>query len=223
MKLYGALASPYVARVLLFADIKGITVPLEEPIGGGIKSPEFLALSPMGRMPILDLGGKALAESEIICEYLNDLHPDAPGLPADPFQRNQARLLSRIVDLYMSQSTTSLFRNMNPADRDQAAVDAAGESLAQAAGYLEHFMGPGPLAVGAEPTLADASMAPYLSLMSRAILPAFPGIADPIQGDGRLAQWWHAVSNDATLKSGLDAYAEAVDAFIKMIRSRQGG
>jgi glutathione S-transferase len=223
MKLYGSLASPYVARVTMFAGIKGVEMPLAEPIGGGIKSPEFLALSPMGRMPILDLGGQALAESEIICEYLNDLHPDKPGLPADPFERNRARLLSRIVDLYLAPNTGDLFRNMNPAERDQAAVDEAAESFAKACGYLEHFMGPGPLAVASDPTLADCSMAPYMGLMSKAVLPAFPDIPDPIKTDGKLGAWWHAVSVDPILKPMIEEHGVAVDGFVKMLRARQAG
>lgn len=222
MKLYGSLASPYVARVTMFASLKGVEVPLAEPIGGGIKSPEFLALSPMGRMPILDLGGTALAESEIICEYINDLHPDKPGLPADPLERNRARLLSRIVDLYLAPTTRGLFVNMNPAERDQAAVDEAGANYAQACGYLEHFMGAGPLAVGAEPSLADCSMAPYLRLMGRAILPAFPEISDPIESDGKLGTWWQAVNANASLQPLIQEYEVAVDGFIKMLRERQG-
>ena len=224
MKLYGSLASPYVARVTMFAALKGVELPVSEPIGGGIKSPEFLALSPMGKMPILDLGdGKVLAESEIICEYLNDLHPDAGGMPADPFERNRARLLSRIVDLYVSPNTRGLFGNMNPAERDQAAVDTAGENFANGCAYLEHFMGPGPLAVAAEPSLADCSMASYLCLMSKAVLPAFPEIADPLKSGGKLGNWWQAVSSHDVLKPMIKEYGEAVDAFVKMLRARQAG
>lgn len=224
MKLYGALASPYVARCMLYAGIKGIELLLEEPPGGSVKSPEYLALSPIARMPVLDLGGgKVLAESEVICEYLQDLHPDEPGLPADPFERNRARLLSRIVDLYLAPTTRGLFGNMNPAERDQAAVDEAGEQYTQACGYLEHFMGPGPLALNDAPTLADAAMAPYLSLMSRAILPAFAEITDPLKVDGRLGEWWHALSGDAVCGPLVEDYGIAVEAFIKMLRARQAG
>jgi len=224
MKLYGSLASPYVARVTMFGALKGVDIPVSEPVGGGIKSPEFLALSPMGKMPILDLGdGRVLAESEVICEYLNDLHPDKGGMPADPFERNRARLLSRIVDLYVSPITGGLFGNMNPAARDQAVVDTASENLAKAGGYLEHFMGAGPLAVAAEPSLADCSMATYLSLMSRAILPAFPEIRDPLKSDGKLGHWWKAVSADPVLKPMMEEYEVAVDAFVKMLRARQAG
>ncbi len=220
MKLYGALASPYVARVVLFARLKGADLALEDPPGGSVKSPEYLALSPIARMPVLDVDGRALAESEVICEYLQDLHPDKPGLPADAFERNRARLLSRIVDLYLAPTTRGLFGNMNPAERDQAVVDEAGGSFTQACGYLEHFMGPGPLALADAPTLADAAMAPYLSLMSRVVLPAFPDIADPLKTDGRLGEWWHALSSNSVCGPFIKEYDVALDAFIKMLRSR---
>ena len=224
MKLYGSLASPYVARVVLFAGIKGVKLKPEDPPGGSVKSPEFLALSPIGRMPALEVGrGKVLAESEIICEYLQDLHPDKPGLPADPFERNRARLLSRVVDLYVAPTTRGLFVNMNPAQRDQAVVAESGKGFADACRYLEHFMGSGPLAVGKSPTLADAAMAPYLSLMSKAILPAFKEIADPIKSDGRLGEWWHALSGDAVCGPVIKDYGAAVDAFVKKLRAGQRG
>ena len=38
MKLYGALASPYVARVAMFASLKGIDLPMESPPGGANSS-----------------------------------------------------------------------------------------------------------------------------------------------------------------------------------------
>ena len=74
MKLYGSLASPYVARVVLFARLKGITLEPQMP-EGGIKSPDYLSKNPMGKMPVLEVSGMALPESEVICEFLEDLHP----------------------------------------------------------------------------------------------------------------------------------------------------
>ena len=59
MKLYGAIASPYVARVVMYAKIKGVDLPLMEA-PGGIKSPEYLKLNPIGKMPTLDLDGQGL-------------------------------------------------------------------------------------------------------------------------------------------------------------------
>jgi len=54
MKLYGGLASPYVARVVLFARLKGIALAPQMP-AGGIKTPEYLAKNPMGKMPVLEV------------------------------------------------------------------------------------------------------------------------------------------------------------------------
>ena len=86
MKLYGAIASPYVARVLMYAKIKGIDLPLSEAAGGNIKSPEYLKLNPIGKMPTLDVDGKGIGESTIICDYLDDVYPQKSGLPADPYR-----------------------------------------------------------------------------------------------------------------------------------------
>jgi glutathione S-transferase len=112
---------------------------------------------------------------------------------------------------------------MNPAERDQAVVNSASESFANGCSYLEHFMGAGPLAVADEPTLADCSMATYLSLMSGAVLPAFPDIADPLKSAGKLGTWWQAVSSNDVLKPMIQQYQAAVDDFVRMLRARAAG
>src|SRR5512145_2766913 len=62
MKLYGGLASPYVARVVLFARLKGLALEPQMP-AGGLKSPEYLAKNPMGKMPALEVDGTVIPES----------------------------------------------------------------------------------------------------------------------------------------------------------------
>jgi len=49
MKLYGSLASPYVARVVLFSRLKGFDLEPQLP-EGGIKSAAYLAMNPMGKI-----------------------------------------------------------------------------------------------------------------------------------------------------------------------------
>ena len=83
MKLYGALASPYAARVHMFAMLKGIDLPLESA-PGGMGSDEYKAINPTGKVPALDTGAGLIAESEIICEYLEEKYPEPALLPADP-------------------------------------------------------------------------------------------------------------------------------------------
>jgi len=215
MKLYGAIASPYVARVVMFAKIKGIDLPLSEAPGGGIKSPEYLKLNPIGKMPTLEVGGYGIAESAIICAYLEGTHPQKSGLPKDPLDRAKSRLVSRLVDIYLAPSLAVFFRQMNPANRDAKALDTAASELAKVFGYFEHFMGPGPFAVGDKPTLGDCALAPYMALVKKVVFANFPGVIDPTQGTGRLAHWWKAVTSHPDLKPTLDQYSTAVDGFMK--------
>jgi glutathione S-transferase len=54
---------------------------------GETRTPEFLALNPNGRIPILELGdGRVLAESNAIQWYLGD---GSPLVPVDAFERAQ--------------------------------------------------------------------------------------------------------------------------------------
>jgi glutathione S-transferase len=75
MQLIGAMASPYVTRVVMFARIKGIDLPLVDAPGGSPRSEEYLALTPIGKIPSLEVDGRILAESEVVCEYLEDAYP----------------------------------------------------------------------------------------------------------------------------------------------------
>ncbi len=219
IKLYGAIASPYVARVLMYAKLKGLDLPLAEA-PGGIKSPEYLALNPIGKMPTLDVDGKGIGESSIICEYLDDVYPDKPGLPKDPLDRARSRLVARIVDIYMAPQITPLFRNMNPAKRDAAAVEAAGREMAKAYGYAEHAMGSGPFCVGATPTLGDCALSTSTVMLRKILAAGQFGIADPT-ASGRLATWWKAVESHPACAGVLNDYGTAFDGFMKMMAARR--
>ncbi len=220
MKLYGALASPYVTRVVMLARIKGIDLELAELPGGSPRSPEYVAFNPIAKIPSLEVDGHCLPESEVICEYLEEVGGGAPGLPVDPLERATARLVSRIVDLYVAPCTSDFFRQMNPATRDQAAVDAATAELNKGLGFLEHFMGNGPFAVGDVPTIGDCAAAPYLMLIRKIVFANFSEIADPTKGDGRLGTWWTAIMSDDACRNTVEEYGKAVDGFMQAMAAR---
>lgn len=213
MKLYGAIASPYVARVIMYAKIKGIDLPLMEA-PGGIKSPEYLKLNPIGKMPTLDVDGKGIGESTIICDYLEDVYPQKSGLPADPYDRARSRLIARIVDLYIAQHIGPLFRQMNPAARDQAVIETASKDIAKTFGYAEHAMGSGPFCVGATPTLGDCALSATTMMMKKIFAAGNFGITDPTDS-GRLSVWWKAMEGNAHCGPVLQDYGNAFDAFMK--------
>jgi glutathione S-transferase len=218
MKLHGGLASPYVARVVLFARLKGIDLVPEMP-AGGIKSPEYLAKNPMGKMPVLEVDGTAIPESEVICEYLEDLHPGSGGLPGDALDRARARLLSRVHDMYLTSAESTLFRNLKPASRDEAAVAAAKASIESGFGYLSHLVRAAPYAAGSQLSLADCALLPSLVLFRKVLLPAY-GLADPTAGAGKLGRWWSACEADPVAGPFIKEYSAAVDAFLKMLAGK---
>ena len=218
MKLYGALASPYVARVLLFAQLKGVDLPQAELPGENPRSPEYRAFTPIGKIPSLDVDGQCIPESETICEYLEDVFPEKSGLPADAIGRAQSRTISRIVDLYLSPISGALARQVKPEKRDAAVVTQNAEAAAKVWTYLDHFMGDGPFAVGSEPTLGDCALGPHMVMFKVLVFPNFAEIPDPTEQGGRIQTWWDAMQANDTCRVLLDDYAVAFDKMMAYFR-----
>jgi glutathione S-transferase len=220
MKLYGALASPYVARVLMFARLKGIDLQQAELPGGRPSSPDYRAFTPIGKIPSLDVDGVCIPESETICEYLEDLHPEPSGLPGDPLARAQSRTISRIVDLYLAPVSSELARQVNPAGRDAEVVAKHAETLQKVWGYFDHFMGDGPFCVGNEPTLGDCALGPHMVMFKILVFDNFAEIPDPTENGGRLQTWWEAMQGHDTCKTLLDEYGPAFDKMMAYFRGK---
>ena len=216
MKMYGALASPYVARVAMFADLKGIDLPMESA-PGGMGSDEYKAINPTGKIPSLLDEGVCIAESTVICDYLEARYPDPALVPADPLEQAQTRMVARMTDLYVAPHNTPLSRMRKPADRDQAVIDRQAAEFARGFGYLEHFMGPGPFAAAGTPTLGDCALAPFVGMLKRTVFANFEEVADPTDGDGRLADWWRALQDHEVCARNIAAYDEALAAFLKWL------
>lgn len=212
MQLYGFLASPYVARTLLASRWKGCGLELTPPPGGGIKSPEYLAVNPLGKMPALEDNGRCLAESTVICEYIDETQPGRKLLPEGAMDRAQARLIARMADIYVVPNVGGLFRNANPAKRNDADAQAVLASLRKAVGDLEQFMGPGPWAGGASPGFADAIMAPNFWVIFE-LLPKF-GVNDLFAGLPRLTRWYEALEADPVSGPMHRDYLEALRQFL---------
>jgi glutathione S-transferase len=216
MKLYGALASPYVARVVMFADLKGIDLPME-PAPGGMGSDEYKAINPTGKIPSLEVDGEHIAESEVICEYLESVYPNPALLPADPMAQARTRMIARMTDLYVAPHNTPLTRMRDPANRDQFVVDKAAEEFSKAFSYLEHFMGPGSFAAGDTPTIGDCALTPFIVLLKRTIFPYFDEVPDPTEAGGRLTDWWGAIQDHDGCRASAGAYDAALETFLKWL------
>ena len=99
LKLYGFSVSNYYNMVKLALLEKG--VPFEEvPFFAG-QSPEALAISPRGKVPVLGVEQGYVNETSVILEYIEQTQPGPKLLPVDPFERAQVLALAKEIELYI--------------------------------------------------------------------------------------------------------------------------
>ena len=184
MRLYGSKLSPFVMRPVLAARAKGHDL---EPqlFEGGIKSDEYLALSPMGKMPLLVDDDFALPESQSITDYL-DRVLDGPKLaPAEARASARCRLIVRIADIYLVPHLGGVF---NARDKPEGLAPAMA-GIASALDYIEHYrVAADTMIVGLDFSVADAALIPLFfffdafdkSMQTGKLVADRPG----------LAAWW---------------------------------
>ncbi|MBS0504355.1 MAG: glutathione S-transferase family protein [Proteobacteria bacterium] len=178
MKIYGSVASPFVQRVLMAARIKGHEIPVEPPPGGGMQSPEFLAISPMGRIPVLDDNGWTLAESVAIVGYLEDVLDGPSVLPGDARQRAHARMIDALVSHELAGLRPIMVCKVFGMRDEPVLANEAMATVAAGLAAIETARDPAhSWAAGDEPGFADCLLLPLLTLME---------IIDPIAGTARL-------------------------------------
>lgn len=195
---------PYVQRAAIALHEKGVAferidVDLEN------KPDWFLAISPLGKVPLLKVGDAVIFESAVIIEYLEETQPH-PLHPADPLLRAQHRgwiefgsaLLADIWGFYTAP--------------DAAAFAAKRQAIADKLARLEQALGDGPFFAGAGFTLVDAAFAPVFRYFD-----AFERIEDFgwLQGRPRLAAWRRALAaRPSVVKAVAPDFQERLWAFL---------
>ena len=168
MILYGSSLSPYVRKVLAFAAEKGIELELK-PTGDapGQPSEEFIAASPLRKMPALRDGGYTLADSSAIVHYLEGKQPEPSLIPREPELLGKAIWFEEYADTVLTSCGAKMFYNRivaplflrKPGDLD-AADKAEREEFPPILDYLESIVpAPGGFLVGDRLTLADIAIA----------------------------------------------------------------
>jgi glutathione S-transferase len=74
VKIIGSYLSPYVRKILVLLQLKGITYAIDPivPFFGGER---FSAMSPLRRIPVLIDDRVTLADSSVIAQYLEERYP----------------------------------------------------------------------------------------------------------------------------------------------------
>lgn len=121
MKLYEDHMAPNPRRVRIFMAEKGIEIPLEQVdiAKGAHRDPAFLAKSPLGLLPVLELDdGTCLGETVAICRYLEALHPEPPLMGTDPLDQARVEMWNRRMEFEIFWPIAFVFRNTHEFFRD---------------------------------------------------------------------------------------------------------
>lgn len=164
--VYGVPLSPFVRKLRLCLAEKGldyqlkIILPFDQPDW-------FRDLNPLGRIPAIKDGDFTLADSSVICQYLEDKHRDLmPLLGKSAEEHAKIRWLEKYADYELAPLTTfTIFQHrvINPSMKkaiDEHAVQSALKvKLPVHFDYLEQCIGSAEYFVGDALSLADLAFA----------------------------------------------------------------
>ena len=112
MKLINSFGpNPRVVR--MFMAEKGLSLPTEEIdlLGGENRKEGYLKRNPGGQLPALELDdGTVIAETAVMCEYLEEKHPTPVLIGATAEERAVARTWQRRVELNITEHMYNGFR-----------------------------------------------------------------------------------------------------------------
>lgn len=88
--VFGVSASPFVRKVRIVMAEKKLEYQLEAVFPGMQTPPDWERLSPLGKVPAFRDGDRELADSSVICAYLERVAPEPRLYPADPYEYGRA-------------------------------------------------------------------------------------------------------------------------------------
>jgi glutathione S-transferase len=117
MKLYTSLVAPNPRRVSIFLAEKGVEVPIVEVSLPDKENfaPDFVAKNPLARVPMLEFDdGVCLAESNAICRYFEETHPEPPLMGVDARDKAMVEMWNRRMDFEVMGQISGCFRHCHP-------------------------------------------------------------------------------------------------------------
>lgn len=164
MKVFGIPLSPFVRKVLIVANLKGLDVDFRTTRPHG-DDPEFRAASPFGLIPAIDDEGFCLSDSSAIALYLDRRFPTPPLLPVEAKAYATALWLDEFGDTVLGKATIGLAaqRSFLPKIYKKTTDEAVVQKLVEkdipaALDYLETLIPATGYLTGPDLGLADASV-----------------------------------------------------------------
>lgn len=199
--LYGFDGSTYVRTVRMLLADKNVAyeqVPVNV-LEGEPRQPEHLARHPFGKVPVLDIDGMRIRESEAICRYIDETRPGVSLIPDDPKDRARMNEAISLINSYgygalVGVAGYHLFPDFIGGQNDEARAACLEESKKLLELLMENKKDD-PWLAGSKPSLADYLLAPILFYVS--LTPD----ADRLMGIPGLSEWWQAMNEIETFKA----------------------
>src|SRR5947209_14794621 len=209
LKLISHKLCPYVQRAVIALAEKGVAFERVD-IDLAKKPDWFLAISPLGKTPVLQVGDSAIFESAVILEYLEETEPK-PLHPADALLRAEHRawiefgsaVLNDIAGFYAAS--------------DEATFKAKLSQLEQRFARLEARVGAAPWFDGEKFSLVDAVFGPVFRYFD-----VFDAIGDfgILAGKPKLARWRETLAARPSVRTAVSKdYPALLRDFIDRRRS----
>jgi glutathione S-transferase len=160
MKLFTFATSPYARKVRLVLDYKGLAYEPIERCYSLDRKEDLRSTSARAEVPVLVLDdGRSIADSTIICEYLEEAHPTPPVYPHDAFERSRMRTIEDLCDRTFDAVGFGYFLGIlrSQAPESKAIQDAARDECAALMETFERELGDREYFCGAL-SLADFSV-----------------------------------------------------------------
>jgi len=189
--LYHLWLSPYCRKVRIVLHEKRIDFDLKvENVWE--RRRDFLALNPAGEVPVLvGNDGIALSGSDVICEFLDEIHPDPPLIGRHPLERAEVRRLVAWFDRKFNDEVTEnligeklMKRFLGLGEPSSTAIRAGIENVCTHLDYVTYLIERRKWLAGNEMTLADIAAAAHLSCVDY--------LGDVSWDDHPVARDWYA-------------------------------
>ena len=183
LTVLGGSVSPFVRKVRVMLAEKGLEYH-HEPVSPFAAPPGWREISPLGRIPAFKDGDRTLADSSVICAYLERRFPQPALLPSEPYDYARALWFEEYMDggfIPVAGPKVFLALVLRPMLAGKAEADPADEAAAQKVvaedlpgfwDYLERELGDREHFVGSQLTLADIAVAsPHVNLRHAGVAP----------------------------------------------------
>ncbi|EFW21395.1 glutathione transferase [Coccidioides posadasii str. Silveira] len=207
LKLYASCFCPFVQRVWIALEVKGIPYQYIE-VDPYRKPDSLLEVNPRGLVPAIRHGNWACHESTVLLEYLDDLDAGNPLLPPG---KPQLRAHCRLWADHVNRHIIPCFYRLLQEQDFQKQIEYTEELKDDISKLVNASHVTGPFFLGPDISFVDIQFAPWMLRLSRVLKP-YRGWPDPEKGS-RWAAWVDAIeANDqimATTSSDelyLDSY-----------------